>query len=325
MAKAASLTATALLALMKLKGVGRVRALRVVDRAVVETEAESCLEALIWRVASKLPHIRAGELSDAWRKSEEQFEQGLEAGVQAISIHDGGFPARLRDIPDPPPVLFVMGSPEGLHAARSLAVVGTREPTSFGREVAERSGRTASEAGYVVVSGLAQGCDTHAHEGSLKAKGVGVAVLAHGLDRIYPAANRGLASRLLENGGCLASEHPVGTDPVRSAFAERDRIQSGLSDAVLVIETGLKGGTMHTVRFARAQGRTLTCIDHPERLRSEEKVQGNRMLLQEGSTTPIADGKALSAFLEGLVPVIAGGPGTDERESGGETQASLAL
>ena len=317
------MTATALLALMKLRRVGRVRALRIVDRAVVETQAESCLEALSWRVASKLPHVRASELSDAWRKSEEQLERGLEAGVEAISIHDAGFPARLHDIPNPPPVLFAMGSPEALHGARSLAVVGTREPTSFGREVAERSGYTASETGYVVVSGLAKGCDTQAHEGCLRAKGVGVAVLAHGLDRIYPAANQGLADRLLENGGCLASEYPVGTAPVRAAFSERDRIQSGLSDAVLVIETGLKGGTMHTVRFARAQGRTLACIKHPERLRSEEKAQGNRRLIQEGKATPIAGGTALSAFLKGLAPVTAAGRGADGGESGTEPQASL--
>lgn len=321
----ASLTTTALLALMKLKGVGRVRALRIVDRAVVGTQAESCLEALTCRAASKLPHVRASELSDAWRTSEEQLERGLEAGVEAISIHDAGFPARLRDIPDPPAVLFVKGNPQGLHAARSVAVVGTRDPTSFGQEVAERSGRTASEAGYVVVSGLAKGCDTRAHEGCLTAKGIGVAVLAHGLDQVYPAVNRGLAMRLLENGGCLASEYPVEAAPVRAAFAERDRIQSGLSDAVLVIETGLKGGTMHTVRFARAQGRTLACIKHPERLRSEEKAQGNRMLIQEGNATPIADGTVLSAFLKSVVPATAARQDADGGESGGEPQALLAL
>ena len=147
---------------------------------------------------------------------------------------------------------------------------------------------------------------TYAHEGCLEAQGIGVAVLAHGLDMVYPAANRGLAERLLDRGGCLASEYPVGTTPVRSAFAERDRIQSGLSDGVLVIETDVRGGTMHTVRFARDQGRALACIEHPQRYRSEDETRGNRKLIEEGSARPIPDGDSLTDFLNGLKPLAAG-------------------
>ena len=326
MTETASLTAISLLALMKLKRVGRVKALKIVDRAMNETGSESCREALICRmVDADLPHVRASEVSDAWMKSEEQLERGLEAGVQAIAFHDAEFPARLRDMRDPPPVLFVKGRTEGLHATRSLAVVGTREPTSFGREVAQRSGHRAAEAGYVVVSGLAHGCDTHAHEGCLEAQGIGVAVLAHGLDKVYPAANRGLAERLLDNGGCLTSEYPVGTAPIRSAFAERDRIQSGLSDGVLVIETDVRGGTMHTVRFARDQGRVLACIEHPERFHSEDKTRGNRMLVEEACARPIADGEALTAFLNGLKPVTAEEPPAEQGEDVDEPQTSFGF
>ena len=325
MAKAPSLTTISLLALMKLRRVGRVTALKIVERALDETGVESCREALLSRVASELPHVRAGELSDVWMKSVEQLERGREAGVQAIAFHEAGFPARLRGIPDPPAILFVKGSPDGLHVARSLAVVGTRKPTSFGRKVAERSGRTAAQAGYVVVSGLAHGCDTHAHEGCLDAGGIGVMVMAHGLDRVYPAANRGLAERLLDGGGCMTSEYPVGTSPVRSAFAERDRIQSGLSDGVLVIETDVKGGTMHTVRFARAQRRALACIDHPAQVRSEEKARGNRILLEEGDATPIADADALSVFLHGLKPMTTAEPPVDQGDDIDQPQTSFAF
>ena len=306
MSNSVSSTAICLLALMKLKGVGRVKALQIVGELVIEAGYESCREALMDGIAkANLPPVGSVKLAEGWRKSEDQLERGREIGVRAISYHDEAYPARLRKMSDPPAVLFVKGTPKGLDAGRSLAVVGTREPTPFGKEVAQRSGRMVAEAGYVVVSGLAHGCDTHAHEGCLEARGIGVAVLAHGLDKVYPAANRGLAERLVENGGCLASEYPVGTTPVRSAFAERDRIQSGLSDGVLVIETDLKGGTMHTVRFARAQERPLACIDHPKRYRSEDKTKGNRNLIEEGCAKPIPDGDALARFLNGLKPVAA--------------------
>ncbi len=299
-------TVVSLLALMKLKGIGRVKAMQIVDRAMDESGFASCRDVLMRRLeAANLAHIPPADVVKAWKKSEEQLEWSRELGVRAISFHDKAYPERLRTTPDPPAVLFVKGSPRALHAVRGLAVVGTREPTSFGKEVAQRSGRSAADAGHVIVSGLAHGCDTHAHEGCLEAQGIGVAVLAHGLDKVYPAANRGLAERLLEGGGCLASEYPVGTTPGRSAFAERDRIQSGLSDGVLVIETDVRGGTMHTVRFARNQGRALACIDHPQRYRWEDKTRGNRKLIEEGWATPIADSSALTEFLSGLKPIVA--------------------
>ena len=325
MTAAASSTAISLLALMKLKGVGRVKALKIVDRPMNETGVENCRDALLESIAgARLRDIRSVEISDAWMKSEEQLNRGRECGVRAISFHDEGYPARLRETPDPPAVLFVKGNVQGLHATGAVAVVGTREPTSYGKEVAQRSGRKAAESGYAIVSGLAHGCDTHAHEGCLEARGIGVAVLAHGLDKVYPAANRGLAERLLELGGCLTSEYPVGTTPIRSAFAERDRIQSGLSDGVLVIETDVRGGTMHTVRFARDQGRALACIDHPERYSWEDKTRGNRKLIDEGCARPIPDGDALLKFLNDLTPVTAAEPDADADEGVGEPEKSTA-
>lgn len=313
-------TAIALLALMKLKGYGRRSALKIVDRPLGETDLSGCREAFVSRVSrSHQAHVSTSELLDAWTRSEDQLNQSQEAGIQAFSFHDGGYPKRLRKIPDPPAVLFVKGKPDGLHATRSLAIVGTREPTLYGEEVAQRSGRTAAEVGFVVVSGLAHGCDAFAHKGCLEAHGVGVAILAHGLDKVYPAANRDLAERLLEEGGCLVSEYPLGVTPVRSAFAERDRIQSGLSDAVLVIETDVKGGTMHTVRFARDQKRRIACIAHPDRLLTEHKTKGNQKLINDGWAIPIPNGEALTGFLKGITPVIfdsalAGPDGTEDRQ-----------
>lgn len=281
---------------MRLKGVGRRAALRIVDAPPPNASPVSYRHHVLMRACTE--RLLERDVVEAWEKTEEQLDKSRSAGVEAVSVYDEGYPKQLRSIPDPPAVLFVKGDGHALHAAGRVAIVGTREPTSWGAEVAERSGRTAAELGFVVVSGLAHGCDTRAHEGCLQANGVGVAVMAHGLDKVYPAANKQLAHRLLDAGGCLVSEYPLGMTPARTAFAERDRIQSGLSAGVLVIETDEKGGTMHTVRAARAQKRLLACIDHPLRLRTEEKTRGNQALLRDRWATPIADGEALATFLQ---------------------------
>lgn len=286
--------ATALMALMKLPRIGRRAALRIVTSRPGEADLSAYRDSIFARAGiAKLPEH---ELAEAWKKAEEEIEKGAAAGIRAFSIHDPDYPARLSETPDPPAVLFVKGDPRAVHAQKTVAIVGTREPTPYGETVARRSGKTAVEAGFAVVSGLAHGCDTLAHEGCLDASGVGVAVMAHGLDKVYPAANRDLAARLLENGGCLVSEYPVGTAAARTAFAERDRIQSGLSDGVFVIETDVKGGTMHTVRFSRDQRRPLACVSHPDKWRSEDKTKGNQKMIADGWATPIPDGRPFSHF-----------------------------
>lgn len=323
----ASSTTTALMALMRLRGVGRRAALRIVEPPSMEVD-DKCYrdEVLARAIQARLSDI---DLHEAWARTEEQLAASAAAGIQAFSIHDADYPSRLRRIPDPPAVLFVKGAINGLHSQRIIAVVGTREPTPYGAKVARKAGQTAAHAGFTVVSGLAHGCDTFGHEGCLDAQGVGAAVMAHGLDRVYPAANRDLAERLLAQGGCLVSEYPLGVTPMRTAFAERDRIQSGLSDGVLVIETDVKGGTMHTVRFARDQGRALACIDHPEQWLKDEKTRGNQKLIADCWAQPIPDGDALLAFLSGLAPSTSTQLGADSniqnRELSSEAQQSWAF
>jgi DNA processing protein len=292
----ASSSATALMALMKLRGVGRRNALRIVNTPPSDPDPERYRDDFMAR--AEQARVPENELVEAWKRTLEELKKSAAAGIRAVSIHDSDYPSRLRKIPDPPAVLFVKGNPQALHGSRLVAIVGTREPTSYGETVARRSGKTAVEAGFTVVSGLAHGCDTFGHEGCLDARGVGVAVMAHGLDKVYPAANRELASRLLELGGCLVSEYPVGMAPARTAFAERDRIQSGLSDGVFVIETDIKGGTMHTVRFSRDQQRPLACVAHPDKWLREDKTRGNQQMIAEGWAMPIPDGPALLEFLE---------------------------
>lgn len=170
-------------------------------------------------------------------------------------IHDAAFyPSLLRTIPDPPPTLYVRGE---LAPKRCVACVGTREPSAFGIEVTRRIVRALVARGYGIVSGLASGVDTVAHRTALEAGGYTIAVLAHGLDSVYPAANRELAKEILAAGGALVGEHPDQTSPSPRSFVRRNRIQSGLSLGTIVMQTDLAGGSMHTARFTLVQGRKL--------------------------------------------------------------------
>ncbi len=293
-----SSTSVALTALMKLKGVGRRAALRIVSSPLPDSDARN----IILEKASRT-NLPESDILNAWELAQEELEKTKSSGIEFFSFHDKGYPERLRTISDPPAMLYVKGDVAGLHATKCLAIVGTREPTPYGEAVARKLATIAVEEGFVIVSGLAHGCDTLAHEGCLDAHGIGVAVMAHGLDKVYPAANRGLANRLLDGGGCLVSEYPLGVTPMRTAFAERDRIQSGLSDAVLVVETDVKGGTMHTVRFSREQRRALACIDHPDKWKHEDKTKGNQMMISERWAIGLSDGAALSQFLKNIEQV----------------------
>lgn len=235
--------------------------------------------------------------SEAMRVIEEAESQG----VKIISSHESRFPSQLRSIPDPPVVLYVKGEMSALgHPA--LAVVGTRDPTSFGAAAAERLGANLGAKGLVVVSGLALGCDTAAHEGCLQAHGTTVAVLAHGVDYVYPAKNRKLAHSIIEGGGALVSEYAPGTKPRPSYFVERDRLQSALSLAVIVVETDVEGGTMHTAGFAVKQQRRLACLVHPPKFAAAEKARGNQKLIKESGAFPLEKKEDLDAFIALLLP-----------------------
>ena len=160
-----------------------------------------------------------------------------------------------------------------------------------------------AESDICVVSGLAEGCDTAAHRGCLRGHGTTVAVMAHGLHTVYPASNRDLAEEIVANDGCLVSEYPPDTRAQRSYFVERDRLQSALSRAVLVIETDVEGGTMHTVKACLAQKRILACLAHPPQF-DNEKSRGNAMLIRRGDAIPIREG----VDLERLIHQIGGDP-----------------
>lgn len=199
-----------------------------------------------------------------------------------IGVNDIQYPKQLLNIPDAPIFLFYKGNIKAVENT-NIAVIGTRKPTQNGSIVAKRIGKLLAEKNISVISGLAIGCDTEAHLGCLEGKGNTIAVMPCGLDNIYPKVNKSLAERILYNNGCLISEYLPKQRIFKNNFIERDRLQSGLSKGIIVIETSINSGTMHTVSFAKKQHRHLAVYKHEDRYDKDEQVQGNKKLISEGA------------------------------------------
>lgn len=222
---------------------------------------------------------------DELKKYREQAENIIKIskanGIENITILDEDFPERLKNIDDSPVILYYKGNKECILDNKSIAIIGTRTPTRCGEEIAEKLGGIFGSQGFVVTSGLAKGCDEFGHKGCVSIGGRSIAVLPGGLDRVYPASNKTLANLILDNGGCLVSEYPIGKKPFKSSFVERDRLQSALSQAVIVVETDVVGGTMHTVGFTLQQNRILVCYNHPQEYLELKQTKGNQKLIKE--------------------------------------------
>jgi len=222
----------------------------------------------------------------------------IREGVRIIELGARDYPHRLSVIDDAPVVLFVMGDYKCLHTDGPVAVVGSRKATLQGLEAAKEFAGFFATKQRTVVSGLAFGCDTAAHKGCLEAGGKTVAVLAHGLDMVFPSENEALAREITEKGGCLVSEYLPDQKPMNYTFVERDRIQSGLSNGVIVVESDLKGGSMHTARYCLAQGRKLGCLEYSDKNLDSEMTLGNEKLIAEDGAMPLKDVQDLEKFNE---------------------------
>ncbi len=180
------------------------------------------------------------------------------AGVQALTWEDAAYPSLLREVPAPPPLLYIRGQLEP-EDAWAVAVVGTRRISSYGREVTRRLAGALARSGITVVSGLARGVDGVAHRAALEAGGRTIAVLGSGVDQVYPPEHRELA-RQIAAAGALVSEYPLGAQPEAGNFPARNRIISGLSLGVLVTEAGLGSGALITASYAAEQGRDVFAV-----------------------------------------------------------------
>jgi DNA processing protein len=189
----------------------------------------------------------------------EEVARAEGANVTIVSGEDASYPARLKEIYDPPLVLYVRGDPEIL-TRPGIAMVGTRHPTPYGLGMAERLACDLAAQGLVIISGMARGVDTASHRGAITAKGKTVAVLGTGVDVIYPKENSRLAEQILALGGCLISEFAMGTFAAPQNFPIRNRILSGMSVGVLVVEAAEYSGTRITARCALEQNRDVFAV-----------------------------------------------------------------
>ncbi len=179
--------------------------------------------------------------------------------IMVTTVFDKDFPKNLIDLDGAPLVLYYKGTLESLKT-NSVAIVGTRQMTSYGREVTERFASELGSLGVTIISGLARGVDTTAHRACLNAGGKTVAVLGNGLDTVYPVENTELAGEIIKKGGAIISEYPLGYPALPVNFAIRNRIVSGLSDAVVVVEGAEKSGTLLTAGHAAEQGKTVFAV-----------------------------------------------------------------
>lgn len=197
--------------------------------------------------------------------------------IEIISIEDKEYPQLLKEIYDPPICLYVKGNKQILNK-RALAIIGCREASNYGLKVAQEFAFNISKQNINIVSGLARGIDSASHLGAVKANQKTIAILGNGLDIIYPKENIKLAQSILGLGGAIISEYPLGTEPKKENFPARNRIISGMSKGVLVVEAKEKSGTLITVDFALEQGKDVFVV--PGNINSINSVGTNDLIKQ---------------------------------------------
>ena len=222
--------------------------------------------------------VTAASGDDARKRTAEAMERLEKLGAVAITPDDLAYPDSFRALPDPPYLLYAIGKLE-LLGRPGIGIVGTREPTAYGREAANRLAGELARAGYVIVSGMAKGIDAAAHAGALAAEAETVGVLGHGIDLVYPRENARLFQAMKER-ALLVTELPPGEEPRAGNFPRRNRLISALSEGVLVVEMGVKSGAQHTVSYALEQGKEVFAVPGPI---GSPMSAGTNQLLKDGA------------------------------------------
>src|SRR5579859_7664160 len=270
------------LALALTPGLGPTRGRKLVERfgnvqeifqaSLTELEAENLQ-------AQSAQHIALGKSLEL---AHDETARAIAAGIHVLCREDALWPARLNEIYDPPLVLYVRGSAEVL-SRPGIAIIGTRHPTPYGIGMAERLACDLASRGLVIFSGMARGVDAAGHRGAIHAKGKTVAIFGTGVDVIYPRENRKIADGILECNGALVSEFPLNTFAAPQNFPIRNRIISGLSLGVLVVEAGEYSGTRITARCALEQSRELFAV--PGNVTSRNSWGPNTLIKQGAKLT----------------------------------------
>ncbi|UYZ36812.1 DNA-processing protein DprA [Clostridium beijerinckii] len=198
-------------------------------------------------------------IEELFKKAEEIINKSKELDIKIIPITSKYYPNILKEIKDPPAILYIKGKNITLRDEKSVGCVGARMATEFGVNATKGIVQALSNEKFTIVSGLATGIDGESHKACLRQNGRTIAVLAHGLDMIYPKENTELSDEIINKGGTLVSEYPVGTSPDKFRFVQRNRIIAGLSRGVIIFESKEKSGSMHTVNFSLENNRKVFC------------------------------------------------------------------
>lgn len=267
------------IALRQIEGIGD----RTIEKILSVCSAESEIRDILfedYRKIMKRNHFYSRkEANIVFDKADSIIDRCNEQGIHISIRESSDYPAILKQIENPPIILYYKGILD--YSQLSAAVIGTRTPTKRSSINAERIGRILAIYNVPVVSGLAEGIDTAAHIGCLDGNGKAIAVLAHGLDMIYPDSNIKLSEKIISNNGALVSEYEPGIKPERFRFIQRDRIQAGLSEAVIVVQTTIDDGTMHTVKFAEQFERSILVVKTSNMENIEDVYSGNIKLIEE--------------------------------------------
>lgn len=288
-----------ILTLKNLKGCGNKTVLSIAEVAPSQVQTIKDLSDF-WTTlkGKKFEKFTTTDLQEANRKALTIINDAEKEGVGIISYYEEAFPQILRETvnedgnADAPLILFYRGNIKALQMP-GIAIIGTRAPSEAGTQAGIYFAEKFAAEGFNIVSGLAIGCDTTGHQGALNVKGTTTAFLANGLDwkSIYPKENLELAKNIVENGGLLLSEYPVGQRGNRYTLVERDRLQAGLSYATLVIQTSLRGGTMHAVNATIKAQKPLFMIRYKNMNgQTGGKAEGNRVFLEEGKAHALTSG-----------------------------------
>ena len=230
-------------------------------------------------------------------KATQEFNKAKSLEIELLLYLDDDYPQMLKNLPNPPPIIYAKGNLDALNMAKSVGIVGSRAASINGRKTAAKIACNLAEKDVCIISGMAKGIDSSAHKGAMYAKdgcGVTVAVLGTGLDIIYPEENKDLFAQICTN-GCVISEMPLGTLASARQFPRRNRIIAALSEAVVVVEAGLKSGSLITAEFAKEQGKLLFAVPGAP---TESRAQGANHLIKEGARL-VEEANDILPFLKG--------------------------
>ena len=267
------------IALTFVTGVGSRTAAMLIDRFGSPTSVFEASGHALESAGLKRETIDVIKSAETCEKATQELEDLARLGGEALTLTDERYPKLLRETYDPPIVIYCLGNVTEALSQPAIAIVGSRRCSTYGRNVAEKLSRELAERGVTVVSGLARGIDSAAHRGALEGRGLTVGVMGTGLDAVYPKENRKLAERIVEK-GALITEFPLATPPVSQNFPFRNRVISGLSLGVMVVEGAERSGSLITARLAYEQGRDVFAV--PGNITSAKSF-GPNYLIKDGA------------------------------------------